>query len=369
MKFISKFFPLVLLITAFAITACGGGGGGGGGGTAPVTTDSSNATTSTSTTSGTTTTITSTTTSEGASTSGTSTTSGTQTTPSTSVLGIPVGFVTVAGSTVVGGDKFKVGDNTGCFVAGRTVTITTFFMSDHEVTQAEYQAVMGSNPSYFDGSSGKEVATGEIQANRPVETVSWYDALVYCNKKSMADGLTPCYTINGSTNPAVWGAVPTSSDATWNAATCNFNANGYRLPTEAEWEYAALGGSNGVSTADPTDYAGTNTESNIGNYAWYLTNSGVDSGTRTTHEVKKKAANSLGLYDMSGNVWEWCWDWYGSLDSSTAVTGASSDTYRINRGGSYRHSAENNCSVAFRNRCYPGRRYDYVGFRVVRTAN
>ena len=130
----------------------------------------------------------------------------------------------------------------------------------------------------------------------PVICVSWYDAVDYCNWLSRKDGLLPAYSRGG------------------NSIQCNFSANGYRLPTEAEWEYAATGG----SSSRGYTYSGSNT---IGNVAWYSGNSGLK-----PHPVGGKQANELGLYDMSGNVWEWCWDWYGDYPSrsQTDPTGVSS---------------------------------------------
>ncbi len=225
------------------------------------------------------------------------------------------------------------------------VTLSAYQMSATEITQGQYQAVMGSNPANSYG----------VGTNYPVYYINWYDALVFCNKLSMQEGLTPVYTISGSMNPASWGAVPTSDDSTWNAAVMNMDANGYRLPTEAEWEYAARGG----TPVDSYTYAGSDT---IDGVAWYTSNSGS-----TSHAVGGKTPNKLGLYDMSGNVWEWCWDWYGSYPSGTQSdpVGAASGTYRVGRGGSWDYDASI-CTVSNRGYTNPNSRFSNLGIRVVR---
>jgi len=249
----------------------------------------------------------------------------------------------------VTGGTFQMGSISGPSPV-HSVTISSFYIGKYEVTQTEWVATMGTNPSYF---------TGDL--NRPVEQVSWYDIMVYCNKRSIAESLTPCYTINSSTNPSDWGTVPTSTNTTWNAVICNWSANGYRLPTEAEWEFAARGGnsSNGYT------YSGSNT---IGDVAWYYDNSQVG-GIYTTHAVGTKAPNELGIYDMSGNVCEWNWDWYASYGSSaqTNPTGATNGTDRMLRGCSFYYTDDEGCSVTDRSICEPyGIIYDF-GFRLART--
>jgi len=210
-----------------------------------------------------------------------------------------------------------------------TVTLSSFYMGKYEVTQNQWTAVMGNNPSYFPDSP----ATGEVQGKRPVDCLSWYDTLVFCNKLSMMEGLSPAYRISGSTDPADWGTVPDSENkAAWDAVDIVAGSNGYRLPTEAQWEYAARGGN--WSPGNYT-YSGSNT---IGDVAWYRDNSGDK-----THEVGKKAPNGLGLYDMTGNVLEWCWDWYDedyySSSPANDPMGAAAGSYRVVRGGSWRYDA------------------------------
>ena len=176
---------------------------------------------------------------------------------------------------------------------------------------------------------------------------------------SLKENLTPCYSVSGVTDweNLAYSLIPTSSNSTWDELTYDKEADGYRLPTEAEWEWLARGGENYT-------YAGSNTVDDV---AWYTTNTN-DTGSR---EVKTKQANGYGLYDMSGNVYEWCYDWYGTVSSSTADTGASAGSSRVQRGGSSRYDASH-CAVSYRNYSSPSHRsgiYGGYGFRVVRSSS
>ena len=225
----------------------------------------------------------------------------------------------------VDGGTFRLDRDTG-----HTVTVSGFYISRHPVTQREWTELMGTNPSRFRGD------------NRPVETVSWFDALEFANEKSQRSGLTPAYTITG-TGPhrtVIW----------------NRNANGYRLPTEAEWEFAARGG-----TVCRRNYAFPGS-ANPDEVAWHSWNS-----DRSTHEVGMLRPNALGLYDMSGNVWEWVWDLNGlpARAAQTDPAGATSGNFRVVRGGGWNWSLMGR-NLGVRQHHLPSMTRNDIGFRLVR---
>ena len=223
------------------------------------------------------------------------------------VNGVSFNMIKVQGGTFTMGATAEQGsDADSDEKPTHQVTLSDYYIGETEVTQELWKAVMGSNPSCFSGT------------NLPMENVSWDDCQTFVTRLNQLTG------------------------------------KNFRLPTEAEWEYAARGG----QKSRGYKYAGSNTLRDV---AWYTGNSGSK-----THPVKQKQANELGLYDMSGNVSEWCQDWYGSYSSNaqTNPTGPSSGSYRVNRGGGWNYSASN-CRVAYRNYYSPGTRYCNLGFRVV----
>ena len=255
------------------------------------------------------------------------------------VAGVSFDMIAINGGTFkMGSPKSEVDRSSN--ETQHQVRVSDFYMAKYELSQAEYKAIIGSNPSSFKGD------------NLPVERVSWYDAVEFCNKLSKKAGLEPYYEINGTT------------------ISLNKKANGYRLPTEAEWEYAAGGGA-----SNRTEFAGTNNEKDLYKYANFCDKKCTYSwkerkqndGFENTAPVGTYIANQLGLYDMSGNVYEWCYDWYGTynLDISENPTGDISGSGRVRRGGSWNFYAEY-CRSAYRYSSTPSSSGNYIGFRLCR---
>jgi len=228
--------------------------------------------------------------------------------------------------------RFTMGDENEIDATPHEVFVSSFYMDAHLVTQEEYQRVMGENPSRW-------------KADRnPVEQVRWSDAVRYCNARSRLDGLQPCYDLN--------------------AWECNFDANGYRLPTEAEWEYTCRAGTK-------TPYFFGNDPSKLKDYAWFDKNSGAK-----PRPVGQKLPNPWGLYDMYGNVWEWCNDFYKvdyyQESPEENPRGPKTGETKVVRGGAWKFSAES-CRSGYRYNEAPGYvdvcfGYDIYGFRCVRNA-
>ena len=263
----------------------------------------------------------------------------------------------------VPGGVFDLGRETGAQGAGNItpmsrVAVSGFWMSQYPITQAQFEEVMGFNPSGFSSNP----ASGETQGRRPVENVNWYHAIVFANRLSVKDGLTPAYEIQAAAggawtaDPDLWGEIPAASTARWNNVRIIAGSTGYRLPTEAQWEFAAKGG---ASPASGFTFAGSN---NANAVTWHSGNSGG-----RTREVGLLQANCLGLHDMSGNVWEWVWDRWGGYTSAikTDPAGPASGSFRVVRGGSWSDTALSSRSV-LRSSSRPGVRFNNLGFRLVR---
>ena len=227
--------------------------------------------------------------------------------------------------------------------------LKSFYICKHPVTQKEFEDIMGINPSYFQ-MSNTELKKEEMEQlkkeknseNNPVETVSWYDVIFYCNKRSVREGLNPVYSVDGMTDVDQWGYEPCSGQTIFGRVRERTKANGFRLPKEIEWEYAEKGGEN-------FKYTGSD---DINEVAWYSENS-----NGVSHPVMQKKPNGYGLFDMSGNVWEWCWDTYAFYSMQ-----------RGSRGGAWDNNKFRFLDLDIGNSCTPSNRYNCMGFRLIRTA-
>jgi formylglycine-generating enzyme required for sulfatase activity len=274
-------------------------------------------------------------------------------------------LVAPAGFSCIPAGSFQMGDALDGLtnVPIRTVTVSTFYMGQKEVTKAEWDTVRtwGLTHGYTDLGAGAGKA-----ATHPVQTITWYNMVKWCNARSEMDGLTPCYTLSS----AVYRT--TNNDA----VVCNWAANGYRLPSEAEWEKAARGGLSGKRfpwgdriSQSLANYSGNPTSFPYDDGPAGYNSIGSIGGNPYTSPVGSFPANGYGLYDMAGNVFEWCWDWWGTYaaGAQTDPRGVTSGSSRVFRGGDWGDYADF-CRVAYRNGRTPANSYYFIGFRIARSS-
>jgi sulfatase modifying factor 1 len=239
-------------------------------------------------------------------------------------------------------------------ILARNVAVADFYIGKYEVTQKDWMSVIGDNPSKFQGE------------DLPVDTVSWYDCIEYCNRRSVKEGLRPCYIIDKTKQDP---ANENDVDGLKYIVSLAAGADGYRLPTEAEWEYAASGG----QLSSNFVYSGSN---NVDEVAWWYKNSGdkelsgywnwpiIEKNHNKTKPVGAKKPNELGLYDMAGNVREWCWNWFGeSASNGTEPNGGKEG--RVWKGGGWL-GGDFCCASAWRASYEASGKAPDQGFRICR---
>jgi formylglycine-generating enzyme required for sulfatase activity len=276
---------------------------------------------------------------------------------------VPAGFALIpAGSFDMGNALSASGDGYSWELPVHTVSVSAFYMEQNLVTKAQWDVVytwaLTNGYSFDNAGSGKAF-------NHPVQSVSWYDCVKWCNARSEKEGLVPSYTVSGS-------VYRTGQ----NSPVCNMNASGYRLPTEAEWEKAARGGLSGkrfpwgdtITHSQANYFSSSSYSYDVSPTRGYNPTYGTGA-TPYTSPVGSFAANGYGLYDMAGNVLEWCWDWNGAYGSGAVSdpTGPASGSYRVYRGGRW-YSNAYDCRVASRYNCDPTYSGNSVGFRCARSS-
>lgn len=278
-------------------------------------------------------------------------------TPTDEPIEVPSGWVLIeAGRFEMGSPEDELGRDDD-EVRHEVVISRSFLMKSTEVTQEEWREVVGTSPSYFSD-------CGEC----PVERVNWYDAVAYANELSRVEGFEECYKLSGcsGTLGGGCGKGETGCDGDFKCSEVLFlglDCEGYRLPMESEWEYATRAGAQTAFYNGDIIEEGWEQDRNLDSIGWYSSNS-----NEKTRQVGKKQANDWGVYDMSGNVWEWTWDWMGDYPTNRVrdPLGPENGSLRVYRGGGW-ESIARYCRSASRERAVPSIRDNFLGFRLIRS--